>query len=306
MRNVVQLCVCVFNQARSIILNGALLMPRIPQDYLDCVAFLYCSREDAEQSVPRGGTGFLVGRPRETAADLKLYVVTNRHVAQNARVLRFHRLGNRYLVDVDASNWVFHPHGDDVAALCLKVTEPSGVPIVPVHAFITESFIREYGIRPGMEAFMMGRLVGCDGVQQTNPSVRFGNLAMMPDGIRRENGLTQESFLVDLFSLAGHSGSPVFLYETQQNFPGDKELRFYGVRLLGINWGFYRKAEIVWNGTGNDKKDTGMWVDVNTGFACVVPSWKILEVLDEVDLAGSAAVVDVEPSDAAPIPSFES
>ncbi len=84
-------------------------MPRIPQDYLDCVAFLYCSRDDAEQRMPRGGTGFLVGRPGETAADLKLYVVINRHVAQNARVLRFHRLGSTYLVEVDASSGP--PHG---------------------------------------------------------------------------------------------------------------------------------------------------------------------------------------------------
>ena len=268
-------------------------MPRIPQDYLDCVAFLYCSRADAEQGLPKGGTGFIVGRQGQTVQDLKLYVVTNRHVARSAQVLRFHRLGRTYLVDVELSKWIFHPHADDVAAICLRVAEPSGIPIVPIEAFITKDFICQYGIRPGMDAFMMGRLVGRDGLQQTNPSVRFGHLAMMPDGILREDGIRQESFLVDLFSIAGHSGSPVFLFETPHYFPGDTEHRFPGVRLLGINWGFYRKVEKVWNGTGASKKDTGSWVDGNSGFACVVPCWKISEVLDDVDLAGSAAEVVV-------------
>lgn len=269
-------------------------LPRVPQDYLDCVAFLYCSRSDAEQGVPKGGTGFLVGRPGETAADLKLYVVTNRHVAKSAHVLRFHPFGRTYFVDVASSKWIYHSNLDDIAAICLRVDEPSGVPVVPTGAFITKNFVREYGVRPGMEAFMMGRLVGRDGLQQTNPSVRFGHLAMMPDGIRRDDGILQESFLVDLFSLAGYSGSPVFLFETQHHFPGDKEFRFHGVRLLGINWGFYRRPEKVWAGADETKTDTGHWVDANSGFACVIPSWKILELLEEVDLAGSAVEVVVD------------
>jgi hypothetical protein len=54
---------------------------------------------------------------------------------------------------------------------------------VPTDAFVTEEFIRHFGIRPGMEAFMMGRLIGRDGLQQTNPPVRFGHLGMMPDRV---------------------------------------------------------------------------------------------------------------------------
>jgi hypothetical protein len=264
-------------------------MPRIPQDYLDCVVFLYRTKEEAEAGADKGGTGFLVGRAGETASDLKLYVVTNRHVAQKACILRLHRLGQTYFVHVDPIKWQFHRHLDDVAAFRLVVQEPSGVSVVPTDAFITEDFVAEFGIRPGMESFMMGRLIGRDGLQQTNPSVRFGHLAMMPDRVRRDDGIMQESFLVDLTALAGHSGSPVFIYEVPHYFPGDKESRFGGIRLLGINWGFYRRLEKVWTGVDSNPHDTGLWVDGNSGFACVVPSWKILEVLAEVDEAGTAA-----------------
>jgi hypothetical protein len=189
--------------------------------------------------------------------------------------------------------WQFHPHADDVAAFRLIVQEPSGVPVVPTDAFVTEEFIAEFGIRPGMEAFMMGRLIGRDGLQQTNPSVRFGHLAMMPDRVRRDDGIMQESFLVDITSLAGHSGSPVFIYETPHHFPGDKEFRFGGIRLTGINWGFYRRPEKVWTGVDANPHDTGLWIDGNSGFACVVPCWKIMEVFAEVDEAGSTAQVHV-------------
>jgi hypothetical protein len=269
-------------------------MPRIPQDYLDCVVFLYRTKEDAKIGAPTGGTGFLVGRAGETASDLKLYVVTNRHVAREACVLRLHRLGQTYFVKVDPGKWIMHRHADDVAAFRLVVEEPSSVPVVPMDAFITAEFIVEFGIRPGIETFMMGRLIGRDGLQQTNPSVRFGHLAMMPDRVLRDDGIMQESFLVDLTSLAGHSGSPVFVYEFPHYFPGDKEFRFFGVRLLGINWGFYRRKEKVWTGPDAKPHDTGLWIDGNTGFACVVPSWKITEVLAEVDEAGSAAQVCVD------------
>lgn len=217
--------------------------------------------------------------------------MTNRHVAESANVLRFHRFGRTEFVDVAPSNWIKHSNLDDVAAIRLRIDDPSAVPIVPTGAFITEEFIREHGIRPGMEAFMMGRLVGRDGLQQTNPSVRFGHLAMMPDGVRRDDGILQESFLVDLVSLAGYSGSPVFLFETSHHFPGDKEIRFHGVRLLGINWGFYRRRETVWTGPDDCKEDTKHWVNANSGFACVVPSWRILEVLQQVDDAGIQAEV---------------
>lgn len=82
----------------------------------------------------------------------------------------------------------------------------------------------------------------------------------MPDKISRGDGLIQESFLVDLMSLAGHSGSPVFIYEIPNHLPGDKDFRFLGVRLLGINWGYYRRVEKVLKGIGEHPEVTDLWM----------------------------------------------
>jgi hypothetical protein len=182
---------------------------------------------------------------------------------------------------------------DDVAAVRLGFEHPYSVPQVSTQAFVTQDLIEEYGVRPGMESFMMGRLIGRDGRQQTNPTVRFGHLAMMPEDVIRKDGLKQESFLVDLTSLSGNSGSPVFIYEDSNHFPGDTSSRFFGVRLLGINWGFYRRKERVLTGDEANPRETDYWIDDNSGFACVIPCWKISELLADVDDAGDLAKVDV-------------
>jgi hypothetical protein len=261
-------------------------MPRVPQDYLDCVVYLYRNEEDANQGQPKGGTGFLVGVPGEENADLKIFIVTNAHVAfdSGCNVVRFSRGGKLSICTIESHKWVRHRHGDDVAAARYEHPDIQSLAYVSIGALLSHEMIEEFGIRPGMEAFMIGRLTGLDGLQQTNPSIRFGHLAMMAEPVLRDNGLRQESFLVDLWSLAGYSGSPVFIFETNSYFRGDHENRLHDICLLGINWGFYRKHEPVMNGRSPHTKDTGLWIDGNSGFACVVPGWKIAELLDEHEL----------------------
>ncbi len=232
---------------------------------------------------PKGGTGFLVGLTGTRNEDLRIYIVTNAHVASGCSVVRIHKKGEPFFLEIASHKWTSHRDGDDVAAARLDHPEIDNLPYVHIDALISQDFIKEFGVRPGMDAFMIGRLTGRDGLQQTNPSVRFGHLAMMAEPILRDIGIRQESFLVDLWSLSGNSGSPVFIFESPEYFPGDTECRFHDLRLLGINWGFYRREEKVQNGQGKDAKDTGLWIDGNSGLACVVPSWKIAGLLDDIE-----------------------
>ena len=57
-------------------------MSRIDDDLLDCVIYLYASKEEAEVGINIGGSGFLVSYPssRGIKAGGFMYAVTNRHV----------------------------------------------------------------------------------------------------------------------------------------------------------------------------------------------------------------------------------
>ena len=62
----------------------------------------------------------------------------------------------------------------------------------------------------GDEAIAIGRFINHDGNQRNQPSVRFGAIAQMPkDKIRTDTG-EQDAFLVEIKSISGYSGSPVF------------------------------------------------------------------------------------------------
>jgi hypothetical protein len=247
------------------------IVPRIPQLYLDCIVYLYPSQEDADLGRPKGGTGFLLGVNGELKEDLRLYIVTNAHVALKCNFVRLHKQGTVVQAEIAANKWTRHPHGDDVAITPSRHTDLHNFPYVNEGALVTRSMIQEFGISPGMETFMMGRLTGRDGLQLTNPSVRFGHLSMMAEPIMRDSGLTQENFLVDLPSLPGYSGSPVFIFETTEHFRGDTSFRLHDIKLLGINWGFHRREEKVMAGPSDNAHQTGLWIEDNSGFACVVP-----------------------------------
>ena len=260
------------------------IMPRIPQMYLDCVVYLYPTKEMAEEGVPTGGTGFIVGLQR--GAKIEFCVVSNAHVAVKGRCnfMRYNHGVSSEVVEIQSFKWVQHRHADDVAAARFDPLDRDNTPYVHLDAFITPQFMEDFGVRPGIDAFMIGRLVGRDGKQQNKPSLRFGHLAMMNDGVLRGDGSKQESFLVELWSLAGYSGSPDFIYESMDRLPGDRDFRFFDSRLLGINWGCYQRKERVFAGKQGKPVETGLWNNSNSGFACVVPAWKVTELLQEDEL----------------------
>jgi hypothetical protein len=116
----------------------------------------------------------------------------------------------------------------------------------------------------------------------TNPSVRFGNISMMPkQPIKREDGSLQESLLVEARSLPGYSGSPVFFYEkhglNRRHISPQLDLR-----LLGLDWGHMRQRERILLENGDPH--AVLTVETNSGMMGVVPAWKIQELLDSMQL----------------------
>jgi hypothetical protein len=281
---------------------------------LDSTFYLYRSVSDAQAGNESGGTGFLVGIPSVHEGRIHLYAVTNRHLIDaQFCVLRVNTTaGGMEPIQSKWGDWHPHPDGDDVSIM--PVTDIDTAVrwhYIDEREFITEDLISQLDIGPGDEVFLVGRLITAAGTQRNKPVVRFGNISMLADPsepIKHEKYGSQVSFLVECRSLSGFSGSPVFVTSSQpllldeiarrflgdryQESPGMPRVRLPGRVIgptiaglngpwfLGIDWGHVP----LWRSVHEQDKRTpvadGHAVEMNTGIACVIPAWRILELLN--------------------------
>jgi|SRR5260370_13801303 len=95
-------------------------MPRIDDNILLSVIYLYSSVEAAQNGDRCGGSGVLIGvkSPRFPELSYK-YAVTNSHVIREgcSPVIRLNRIGGNFeILPLPTEAWVDHPGGDDLAA----------------------------------------------------------------------------------------------------------------------------------------------------------------------------------------------
>jgi hypothetical protein len=273
-------------------------VPFLPPPLIESGVFLYPTRVDAEDRQKWGGSGFLVGVNCKTnpAYYVHLYIVTNEHVARSCSVARLTNEKDEIEIKDGSfdADWVAHPDRDDVAVRSLGLVSQRDYWYMNTDALLTRDALREEGIGPGDDCFMVGRYINHEGEQFDRPVVRFGNLAMLPEKIRQgDRAFDQESFLVDMRSVVGFSGSMVIVY---YELPGPRKWempdgRSYGAVderrlsgraeswwLLGIDWGHLSVLEDIIE-DGKKKR-----VKVKSSMAGVVPAWKLRELLDVDEL----------------------
>ncbi len=234
-----------------------------------------------------GGSGFWVGVPSTIMPKVFYkYAVTNRHVIEGgAPVIRLNLSGGRTdVLDLQCSDWVCS-RSDDIAVCDLENRtdeNKSQVTFLTTDSFVTGADIQKYGIGPGTEVFMLGRFMSYEGKVQNEPSARFGKLSIVcSEKIKQIGGHLQDSLLVEMHSIGGYSGSPVFIY-VNRYLPGTRSLDEWEWKLwfLGVDWGHLTKREKVF-----DKNDNRLgYVDINSGLAGVVPCQKLLDLLNEEEL----------------------
>jgi hypothetical protein len=268
-----------------------------PPQILNCAVYIYPSKESATVGeLSSGGSGVSVFVPLKENQDAgQIYVVTARHVIEKMRnpVLRINKNktgGGMDCFETNRSRWVDHPDGDDLAALPIDL-DPESLDLLPVliEMFVDET-IRGQWLLPGDEVFMIGRFFSHEGTQRNTPSVRFGNISMLPhEPMRNDRGFDQESFLVEQRSLPGYSGSPVFVYIDPAN-PRPPEWKtpvrtrfrpeFNGPWLLGIDWCHLHNFEPVLKNDQETRAEPKQWVKSHTGMAGVIPAWRVLGLLE--------------------------
>jgi hypothetical protein len=241
------------------------------------------------------------------------YAVSNDHVIQSCPVIRFVDVhGKSYVLDGTADDWDSHPDGDDIAICSLGANAGGQVWCVGNDLLLSEADLnpedRPYQVHPGDDCLMVGRFINHELRQFDRPVLRFGNLAALPEHVHQhERSFEQESFLVDMRSHAGFSGSPVFVYYEEpgwrrlpplaevpktddpvkdaQNHVKALEQRTAGrdvsgvmskTWLLGIDWGHLP----VWDDVYDDDKLKIGRMRVSTGMAGVVPAWKLADLLN--------------------------
>jgi hypothetical protein len=278
-------------------------VPRIDNQFLDCSIYLYRTKEDAVRGERAGGSGFLVGVMATGTGWLArgecphdqlhhTYAVSNRHVVRGhgdtrlnpgSSIIRLNtHSGESDVLPLRPEDWTISDE-HDLAVFSIDLQHGSKHKYVTLasSAFVTNELMATYDIGIGDEVFMVGRFVNHDGKQRNLPSVRWGHVAMMPfEPVYHPSNPSnvQESFLVEVHSVSGYSGSPVFVrpFPTSKVVlePSSKDrpssifcdpFRAGGPWLLGIEWGYLNN---------HDQREN------NTGMSGVVPAWSLADLLN--------------------------
>ena len=246
-------------------------MPRIQDEYLATAIYLYRERHDAEQNSHLGGSGFFVGYVDMHNTIIHVYAVTNAHVIRDGfTVIRINRrFGSYDILELPTTAWLKHPDGDDLAICSTVLTPQYDFKFVASNGCVDKDKASQFNIGVGDEVFMVGRFTGHPGEKKNLPIARFGNIAMMPsEDLLNGLGKKRPHYLIEVRSVSGFSGSPVFVYD----FPGSVARGMRGTTmpdlLLGIDCGHLPEQEKY----------------ISAGVAAVVPAWCLLELLEHPEM----------------------
>ena len=274
-------------------------MPRIPDEYLDCVLYLYPSEQDAKDGTRTGGSGFWVGMPVEATEPqaYAVYAVTNRHIIENgSAVVRLSTQdGQIAILPTVQKDWAFHPDGDDLAVFSPVLDRfdmrNCKINFVRRERIVDRKVLDVIDIGPGDDVFAVGRFINHEGRQRNLPTARFGCIGQMAwEPVQQDSGFMQDSFLIEARSIGGYSGSPVFFHRANFHPYAQRVIQrpTYGPWLVAVNWGHINDWSPVCGSNGkpvNRERPRDMHVRINTGMMAAVPAWKLAELLDSEELS---------------------
>lgn len=275
---------------------------RVWDEYRHTVVYLYRSGDEAGQGVKAGGSGFVVGIPTDDGNRQFTYVVTCKHVVKpGARTVCLNtKEGKRKWMETEEEHWFFAEE-DDLAVLPLGLSDEFRITSISPKAFVTQEDLEVTDVGVGDEVFMFGRFIHHEGTDLILPAARFGNIAMMDDEpIPHEKYDKQDSILVEMRSINGYSGSPVFVVKPiwSPSFVGGPNKsqvemvysREHSDALLGVDWGHlpFQVPALDENG----KRIEGKYQKEVSSMSCVVPAWKILDLLNIDELTWLRAMAN--------------
>jgi hypothetical protein len=261
-------------------------VPRLQDNVLDCVVYLYASKHEAEEGIGSGGSGFLLRVAAKLLPDSHFnFVVTNRHVVEGgAKCIRLNtKDGNTDVFEFDAGR-LFVSKTDDLAIILLPtIPETYSINAIPRESLVTKEFIKEHDIGIGDEILMLGRFINREGAQRNSPTARFGHIAqMMGDPlivmIGGKEHVQNDAILGEVRSIGGYSGSPVYVLPNRTAKRNGKPIPDDRSVILGIDFCHIQSWAKAHDQHG--KELDHFQLPQNTGMAGIVPAWKVGELLD--------------------------
>jgi hypothetical protein len=266
---------------------------RLPDRILRTPCLLGFKKETPQYA----GSGFVVAVPG-THGNSHLYVVTAKHLAERMEccpiIMGFSYMdGSKALVEEDSIHWYAHP--TEASAVDVAVTPFASAQLnlldlepVPEHLFTSNERMRKAPIGVGDEITAIGMFTRFSYEDRHMPIVRTGHLAMLPTlRIPVKNFEPMEAYVAEI---AGLSGSPVWVRPTdyfnaaqkdggKENpsvpFNGDTDVIFLG--LLHGRWAVSEEAMEGQSAQYTEK--------IVSGMSIIVPAHKILEVINQPELA---------------------
>lgn len=261
---------------------------RIPPEILECVAFLFYKNMSRENAYEPVGTAFFVSIAEKEYKHL--YLVTAKHCldevrkygAENIYVRINTRGGVEYIEVTKNERWYFHPDNDDqnpvdVAVIQIPINPQSyKIGFIDSRMFLKSEDVRDGNVGIGDDAFITGIFSKYYGHEKKNlPIIRLGSIAMFPaDKVETKVGFL-EAYLIEMRSVGGTSGSPVFFRE-----PHFREDRGQ----VNISPNYYLGGMIQGHYGKKDKEE-----EINMGIAIVTPATKILETLNHPEFQKARA-----------------
>ncbi len=305
---------------------GELVMPSV-EDYATIVVFLSVDvdRDGIRRRVP-SATGFLVNMPLVDERAAVIYVVTAAHCVEEASssgklYVRINRKSGGFVeYPTNPSDWYRHdsadvaiipfaPNRSEFPDLDFTVLDRSTFvgpgPTYEISVPMGDGRIVTFSPKVPGEIGFLGLFTQHYGKERNLPITRIGRIARMPSMLQleRSDGSHFESvaYLVELHSIGGHSGSPVFFIhplDMGYYFDIGQELRNAGfnvgeipalvrvefgtlISFLGILSGHYdipQKAKTQGDILGE------VQTDLNSGIAFVTPAAALVELLERGDV----------------------
>lgn len=270
---------------------------RILDSIKDCVCFLSIQYTGgAEAGKYRSiGTGLFV-LVHERDWDF-LYLITAKHIIDWAKRNNFKTLyarlntqdGSFKYMDV-GFEWIRYTDNHDIDIAATPVPLPPQefqYQALPIRMVATDEKIVEHGIGIGDDVFVTGLFSRREGSQRNRPIVRIGALAAMPDEpLTSKSGKHFMAYLIELLSIGGLSGSPVYVFIDNQRcvdpkIPDNKE---WMVFLLGLVRGHWNLNDVEFTKAADDslQEDAppgAKTEKLNTGIAVVTPAQYIYTIL---------------------------
>lgn len=263
-------------------------MPLLPPLLRNTIAFIYRNKRDAEAGKNFQAVGFFVRMP-SAGTEGQTFFVTNWHVLRDIGVekfvIRMNTTEGFTTIPLARSDFAASAAWD-IAAAHFPASDPNLEFAYIAPSNMLQDWVGDFSkvwVGAGDDVVMPCRIVSTTQYKTRNITIlRFGNVSLSPEH-------EEMAFIVEMRSIAGHSGSPVFYYDMGLHLHGVRDQAPQFNTLIGINRGHLPNYDEVVSSMDIAKKTVGKkppkyYAVTNMAMSQVIPAWKILELLQSAKL----------------------